>query len=160
MSSTSSFCSNPDALGIDESEKGIFYSLKNIAQLPLGSPKEGDRLADSAASAAGDLPIGEAGKESPATGTGECLDAIDWFFRWTFLLISLYFSDKPAEDQPKSPTAAKVGLVPLESSQQEVEKPVGESTAVAQGILGCHSALIVSNFLYSSTFVGLSSTLS
>ena len=59
-------------------------------------------------------------------------------------MISLYFSDKPAEDQPKSPAAAKVGLVPLESSQQEVEKPVGESTAVAQGILGCHSALVVS----------------
>ena len=76
------------------------------------------------------------------------------------MLISLYFSDKPAEDQPKSPAAAKVDLVPLESSQQEVEKPIGESTAIAQGILGCHSALVVSNFLYSSTFVGLSSTLS
>ena len=62
------------------------------------------------------------------------------------MLISLYFSDKPAEDQPKSPAAAKVDLVPLESSQQEVEKPVGESTAVAQGILGCHSPLVVSIF--------------
>ena len=76
------------------------------------------------------------------------------------MLISLYFSDKLAEDQPKSPATAKVDLVPLESSQQEVEKPVGESTAVAQGILGCYSALVVSYFLYSSTFVGLSSTLS
>ena len=77
VSSTSSFCSNPDALGFDESEKGIFDSLKNIAQLPLGSPKEGDRLADSAAGAVGDLSIGEAGNESPAADTGECLDVID-----------------------------------------------------------------------------------
>ena len=76
------------------------------------------------------------------------------------MLISLCFSDKQAADQPKSPAAAKVDLVPLEPSQQEVEKPVEESTAVAQGILGCHSALVVSIFLYSSTFVGLSSTLS
>ena len=75
--SSASFCSNPSALGIDESEKGIFYSLKNIAQLPPSSPKEGDRLADSAAGAVGDLFIGEAGKESSATGTGECLDVID-----------------------------------------------------------------------------------
>ena len=74
------FCSNPDALGIDESEKGIFDSLKNIARLPLDSPKEGDRLADSAAGAAADLSITEAGKESPAAGTGECFDVIDWFF--------------------------------------------------------------------------------
>ena len=31
LSASSSFCSNPDALGIDESEKGIFDFLKNIA---------------------------------------------------------------------------------------------------------------------------------
>ena len=74
------FCSNPDALGIDESEKRIFYSLKNFAQLPPCSPKEDDRLADSSAGAAGDLSIGEAGKGSPVAGTGECLDVIDWFF--------------------------------------------------------------------------------
>ena len=80
VSSTSFFCSNPDALRIDESEKGIFDSLKNIAWLPLDSPKEGDRLADSAAGAAADLSIGEAGKESPVAGTGECFDVIDWFF--------------------------------------------------------------------------------
>ena len=68
--SSTSFCSNPDALGFDESEEGIFYSLKNIARLPLDSPKEGDRLTDSVAGAAGDLSIGEASKESPAAGTG------------------------------------------------------------------------------------------
>ena len=62
------------------------------------------------------------------------------------MLISLYFSDKSSEDQPKSPTAAKVDMVPLGSSQQEVERPVGESTAIAQGILGCHFALVVINF--------------
>ena len=53
MSSASSFCSNSDALGFDESEKRIFDSLKNIARLPLDSPKEGDRLADSAAGSVG-----------------------------------------------------------------------------------------------------------
>jgi hypothetical protein len=79
--SSAFFCSNPDALGFDESEKGIFDSLKNIARLPLGSPKEGDRLADSASGAASDLPIGEAGKESPATSIVEWFDAINWFFR-------------------------------------------------------------------------------
>jgi len=79
VSSASSFCSNSDALGFDESEKGIFYSLKNIARLPLDLPKEGDRLADSAAGSVGELPIGEAGKESPAAGTGECLEVIDLF---------------------------------------------------------------------------------
>ena len=68
--SSTSFCSNPNALGFDESEKGIFYSLKNIARLPLDSPKEGDRLTDYVAGAAGDLSIGEASKESPAAGTG------------------------------------------------------------------------------------------
>ena len=70
------------------------------------------------------------------------------------------FSDKQAEDRPKSPSAtANVDLVLLETPQQEVEKPVEESTAVARGILGYHSALVVSDFLYSGTFVELSSTL-
>jgi len=89
--SSTSFCSNPDALGFDESEKGIFYSLKNIARLPRDSPKEGDQLADSAASAVGELPIGEAGKESPAAGTGKCLWLqLTGFFIW-FSLMSLFF---------------------------------------------------------------------
>ena len=43
VSGTSYFCSTPDALGFDESEKGIFGSLKNIAQLPPSSPKEVDK---------------------------------------------------------------------------------------------------------------------
>ena len=78
-----------------------------------------------------------------------------------FLLISLCFSDNQAEDQPKSPpSAANINPILLEPSQQEAEKPVGESTAIAQGILGCHSTLVVSICLYSSTFVELSSTLS
>jgi hypothetical protein len=51
--SSAFFCSNLDALGFGELEKGIFYSLKNIARLPLDLPKEGDRLADSAAGALG-----------------------------------------------------------------------------------------------------------
>ena len=71
VSGTSSFCSTPDALGFDESEKGIFGSLKNIARLPLDSPKEGDRLADSAVGSAGDLVLGEADKNSLVSGTGK-----------------------------------------------------------------------------------------
>jgi hypothetical protein len=62
--------------------------------------------------------------------------------------MSLYFLDKQVGDQPKSPpSAANVDRVPLETPQQETEKLVGESAAVAQGILGCHSALVVSDFL-------------
>ena len=78
------FCSNPDALGVDESEKGIFGSLNSIAQLPPSPPKEGGRLTDSVAGAAGDLSIGEASKESPAAGTGEWLNVIDWLFHRAF----------------------------------------------------------------------------
>ena len=70
---STSFCSNPDALGIDESEKGIFNSLKSIARLPSSPPKEDDRLGDSVTGAAGDLALEEAGKKSSAAGTGECL---------------------------------------------------------------------------------------
>ena len=77
------------------------------------------------------------------------------------LLTFLCFSDKQTEDRPESPVAtSKVELSVQEVPQQEEEKSVEGSTAVAQGILGCHSALIVSDFLYSSTSVGLSSTLS
>ena len=104
--SSTSFCSNPDALGFDESEKGIFDSLKNIARLPLDSPKEGGRMADSAAGTLGEQPIGEAGNESPAAGTGECLDVVDWSFRRTFVDVFCAFSDKQREDRPKSPAAA------------------------------------------------------
>ena len=147
MSGTFSFCSNTDALGIDESEKGIFYSLKNIALLPPGSPKEDDRLADSAAGIAESPAAGEAGKESSVAGTSEWLDVIDWFFI-ELLLMSLYFPDKQAEDQPKSPSVAtKVDLILLETPQQEAEKPVGESAVVAQRIQGCHSCLAVSFFI-------------
>jgi len=127
--SSTSFCSNPDALGFDDLEKGIFYSLKNIARLPLESLKEGDRLADSAASAVGDLSIGEASKESPAAGTGEWLDLIDWLFRRAFADVFCAFSDKQSEDRAKSPSAAaNVDLVLREVPQQEVES----STSVAQ----------------------------
>ena len=91
MSSASSFCSNSDALGFDESEKGVFDSLKNIARLPLDSPKEGDRLADSAAGAWGELSIGEAGKESPAAGTGECLGCDRLVFLSYFADVSTFF---------------------------------------------------------------------
>ena len=79
VSSTSSFCSNPDALGIDESENGIFDSLKNIAQLPPSSPRGDDQLGNSTAGTTESL-VAEVGKEPPAAGTGECLDVVDLFF--------------------------------------------------------------------------------
>ena len=61
--------------------------------------------------------------------------------------MSLYFSDKQTEDRPESPVAtSKVELSLQEVPQQEEEKSVEGSTAVAQGILGCHSALVVSDF--------------
>ena len=73
----------------------------------------------------------------------------------------LYFLDKQIEDQPKSPpSAANVDLISVGTPRQESEEPVGELTAISHGILGCHSALVVSDFLYSSSFVELSSTLS
>ena len=77
-------CSNPDALGVDESEKGIFFSLKSIAQLPSSPPRNEDRLGDSAAGAVEGPAADEAGKESSIAGTGECLDVIDWFFPSSF----------------------------------------------------------------------------
>ena len=69
--SSTSFCSNPDALGFDESEKGIFGSLENITKLLPGSLKEGDRVADSTAGAAENLVTEEADKNSLVTSTGE-----------------------------------------------------------------------------------------
>ena len=128
VSGTSSSCSSPDALGFDESEKGIFGSLRNIAQLPPGSPKEGDRVADSAAGAVENLVTEEASKESPAAGPSEWLDLIDWLFRRAFADVFCAFSDKQSEDRLKSPSsAANVDLVLWEVSQQEVES----STSVA-----------------------------
>ena len=71
---------------------------------------------------------------------------IDWFLRRTFADV-FALSEKQSEDRPNSPSAAaNVGLVMLEVLQQEVEKPVGESAGVAQGILGCYFALVVSGF--------------
>ena len=53
--------------------RGFFDSLRNIAQLPPSPLKEDDRLGNFATGTAGDLALGEAGKESPAVGTGEWL---------------------------------------------------------------------------------------
>ena len=56
------FCSNPDALGIDDTVKDpIFASLKSITQLPPSPSINDDQLGDPAASTA----------ESPATEEGE-----------------------------------------------------------------------------------------
>ena len=69
---------------------------------------------------------------------------IDWF-SIILLLISLYFLEKRAEDEKKiHATADSIDLILLEMPRLEVVKPVSKSTAVAQGILGCHSSLIVS----------------
>ena len=79
--------------------------------------------------------------------------AIDWFLRRSFANVFV-LSDKQGEDRPKSPSAAaNVGLVTLGVPQQEVEKPAGESVGVAQGILGYHSALVVSGFFVLEYFV-------
>ena len=45
--------------------------------MPPSPPKGDDRVPDSAAGTAGDLVVGEAGKESPAASAGEWLDMID-----------------------------------------------------------------------------------
>ena len=101
--STSSFCNTPDALGFDESEKGIFGSLKNIAQLPPSSPKEGDRVADSAADDAGNLVIREADKKSPAASAGECLWLRLTGFFVGLSLMSLYFQTSRANIDRRVP---------------------------------------------------------
>jgi hypothetical protein len=86
-------------------------------------------VADSAAGAAENLVTEEASKESPAVGTGEWLDLIDWLFCRAFADVFYAFSDKQSEDQLKSPSAAaNVDLVLREVPQQEVES----STSVAQ----------------------------
>jgi len=65
------FCSNPDALGVDDSEKGIFSSLKSIAQLPH-SPSNGDDRVDDSATGTAESPMSkEASQKSPVAGTGE-----------------------------------------------------------------------------------------
>ena len=96
VSGTSSSCSSPDALGFDESEKGIFGSLRNIAQLPPSSPKEGDRVADSVAGDAGNLVVGEADKKSPTASAGECLWLRSTGFFIGLSLMSLYFQTSRA----------------------------------------------------------------
>ena len=66
------FCSNPDALRVDDSEKGIFTSLKSITQLPPSPSRNDDQLVDSAVGAA-ESPATEEGegKKSPVADTGE-----------------------------------------------------------------------------------------
>ena len=58
---------------------------------------------------------------------------IDWFLRRAFANVFV-LSDKQGKDRPKSPSvAANVGLVMLGVPQQEVEKPVGESSVLPRG---------------------------
>ena len=68
--SSTSFRSNPEALGVDESGKGIFYSLKSIACLPPSPPKGDYRVSNSAAGTANLVP-GEVGKNSSVVDTGK-----------------------------------------------------------------------------------------
>ena len=73
------FCSNPDALGIDESEEGIYDALKNIAELPPSPSRVGDRLVDSAAGPK-ESPVAEdVSNGSSAAGTG-VFNVFNWFF--------------------------------------------------------------------------------
>ena len=88
---TSSFCSNPDALGIDESEKGIFDFLNNIAQLPPSSPKDGDQLDDSAAGKAESPAPEEVGKECSTAGTGVFVRGCRLVFCHAFSDIFVFF---------------------------------------------------------------------
>ena len=68
----STFCSNPDAFGVDNTEKDIFDSLKNITQLPPSLSKGEDRQDDSVIRTAESPTIEEAvGEKSPVAGTGE-----------------------------------------------------------------------------------------
>ena len=68
----STFCSNPDAFGVDNTEKDIFDSLKNITQLPPSLSKGEDRQDDSVIRTAESSVIEEAvGEKSPVAGTGE-----------------------------------------------------------------------------------------
>jgi len=73
VSGTSLLCSNPDALGIDDTVKDpIFASLKSITQLPPSPSKNDDRLDDSAVLTAESFAIeGGGGKKSPVADTGE-----------------------------------------------------------------------------------------
>ena len=72
--------------------------------------------------------------------------------------MSPHFSDKRTGDRPKCPPpVANVDPILLEPSQQEAAKPVEGLTAVTQEIQGCHTALAVSSFFCSGTFVESSS---
>jgi len=66
------FCSNREALGIDESEK-------NISELSPSPSWVGDRLVDSTAGPKGSPAAEDVSKGSSAAGTGECLEVIDLF---------------------------------------------------------------------------------
>jgi len=67
------FCSNPDAFGVDDTEKDpIFDTLKSITQLPFSTSKNDDRLDDFAAGTVKSPAIEEGeGKKSPIADTGE-----------------------------------------------------------------------------------------
>ena len=66
------FCSNPDAFGVDDTEKDpIFDTLKSITQLPPSPSKDADRQDASAIRPAESLAIEEASKKSPIVGTSE-----------------------------------------------------------------------------------------
>ena len=71
MSGTSLLCSNPDALGVDNTEKDVFDSLNTIALLPPSPSKSGDLPDNSDIRMAGGPTIEEAGKKSHVAGTGE-----------------------------------------------------------------------------------------
>ena len=82
--SSAFFCSNPDVLSFDESEKGIFDSLKNIARLPLDSPKEGIGWPISLLARWGNCPLGRRARSLLPLALVSVLVAIDWFLRRAF----------------------------------------------------------------------------
>ena len=64
------------------------------------------------------------------------------------MLTPLHFSDKQAEDRPKSPAAAStIDRVLQETPQQEVDKSTKGATATTRGILNCQTVLVVGSLV-------------
>ena len=65
------------------------------------------------------------------------------------MLTLLHFSDKKAEDRPKSPAAtSNVDQVPQETPQREAAKSTDGAAVVARGILDCQTVVAVSGLVF------------
>ena len=93
----------------------IFDSLKNITKLPSSPPKGDDRLDDSAVQTVGSRTTGEGkiqeenlGEKPPWIVLVNVVQLSSSCFLLSFADSLAFFSDKQAEDQPKSPAAASI----------------------------------------------------